>query len=158
MSAFCTVGGGSTAFRGCLAKLAADQTGVNATANYTIPFDGADEYDTDGIHDPVTNNTRLTVPSGVSKVRIYGSVQVSNHTSATNVIIIIRVLKNGSLDYIGCPVHVCPGSTGGPLGSFASQALPVSPGDYFEMQFFVSSDTAVDIQSERTSFGMEIVE
>lgn len=149
---------GAASFRGCLATLSADQTAINATgAGYTIPFDGADVYDTDSIHDPVTNNTRLTIPSGVTKVRITGNVQSSGHTSATNVISLVRLFKNGSLDYAGSPSHQGPGATGAPTGTLVSPVLEVVAGDYFELGFFVTSDTSITIEAERTSFGVEIV-
>jgi hypothetical protein len=58
-----TSGGGSGTFVGCKAVRSAVQSLTNNT-NTAIAFNATDEYDTNAIHDPATNNTRLTVPAG----------------------------------------------------------------------------------------------
>lgn len=52
---------------GCKAVLSTSAALTSGTAR-TIPLDGTDVWDTDSIHDPVTNNTRLTVPAGCGGV------------------------------------------------------------------------------------------
>jgi len=49
-------------FVGCRLTKSADQTISNAT-NTAITFNGED-FDTDGFHNNVTNNSRITIPSG----------------------------------------------------------------------------------------------
>lgn len=54
---------GAPAFVGVQAINSAGQT-VNNSVAAQIAFDGTDAFDTDAFHDPSTNNTRLTIPSG----------------------------------------------------------------------------------------------
>ena len=57
-----------TSTRGALVKLSTSQS-VPAASIAPIAFDTT-VYDTDNIHDDVVNNTRLTVPPGVTKIRL----------------------------------------------------------------------------------------
>jgi hypothetical protein len=57
----------AASFRGALAKKTSDQT---ITTDGFVTFD-AEEYDTDSIHDNSTNNTRFTVPTGVTRVKLF---------------------------------------------------------------------------------------
>ena len=61
-------GGGGGAFVGWLAQRTADQTGV-ATATFTaVSFTGTDISDTSAFHDPGSNPSRATIPSGKAGV------------------------------------------------------------------------------------------
>jgi hypothetical protein len=51
-----------TTFSGCFLKKSAAQSITTATPTL-ISFD-TEDYDTDGFHDNVTNNSRITIPSG----------------------------------------------------------------------------------------------
>lgn len=48
---------------GARATKNATQT-ITTSTGTTVTFPGTDDFDTDAIHDPVTNNSRLTVPTG----------------------------------------------------------------------------------------------
>ena len=65
--------------RGALAKKSADLTAQNLTTATAVAWP-AEAYDTDSIHDLVTNNSRLTVPSGVSYVRLTANLRLANVT------------------------------------------------------------------------------
>lgn len=85
-------GGGAAAFVGCKALRSTNQS--LATATFTaIQFNDADEYDTDSIHDPATNNTRLTIPTGKSGVwRFTTTVVFATGTSSRRTVVFA---KNG---------------------------------------------------------------
>lgn len=84
--------------------------------------------DTDAWHDNSTNNTRLTVPSGVSKVRVGFNIQTVSATGALTV----RILKNGA-SFLGM-AHVETDSAGTDNANGWSAILDVTPGDYFELE------------------------
>lgn len=143
---------GRNPHRGALVKLSAQLSGVNYSAGVNIPWD-AEEYDTDGFHDNVTNNTRLTVPAGVSKVRLSFYVITANVTANTNVFASIR--KNDTAP-IGSVAIVCDTDNTNPRVNGVSPVLSVAAGDYFEVQG-IWSDTSVDITTG-SWFAIEVVE
>lgn len=51
-------------FVGCVATRTTDQTGVVTATNTAIVFNGTEDFDTDGFHDPAINPSRITIPSG----------------------------------------------------------------------------------------------
>ena len=57
-----TPSGGS--FVGCLATISGSQTIANATQTKKT-FTGTDIFDTDGFHDPASNDSRITIPAGL---------------------------------------------------------------------------------------------
>jgi hypothetical protein len=132
-----------------------NQTGLDATAGAVIAWD-AEQYDTSGIHDTVTNNSRLTVPVGVSKVKVGYAFFISNNTA--NTYINVWLQKNGSLDFVGNPGQRTANNSTGMLISGQSPVLAVSPGDYFETLLTSQSDNSIDIHASRSGFWMEVVE
>jgi len=146
----------SHAFRGALVYQTASQTGANyfTGAPVAIPWD-AESYDTDSIHDNATNNTRLTVPAGVTKVRLVGGASISNSTSGN--FHELSVYKNGSLSYPGMAGHRSEVTVTGAGVPISSPVLDVVAGDYFEMRLTSETDTAIDLNSPRTWFAMEII-
>lgn len=142
-------------FRGCLAS-SAGQTGVNYSAGADVPLAAADDYDTDSIHDPVTNNTRLTTPSGVTKVRLVGCVSISNVTANSDTY--ISILKNGGFSYTGYPATIVDTSSTVPRGMISSPVLTVVGGtDYFTLNL-TCADSSIDVTAGQTWFAMEILE
>lgn len=144
--------------RGALVTKAADQTGANYTSTTAIAWD-SEAYDTDGIHDNVTNNTRLTVPPGVSKVLLRGGVRLANAASIG--LVGLYLFKNGSVTYPGSPgfsVASSGGTQPTPALGIDSPVLPVIPGDYFELELQVNTDTSIDVTAQRSWFEMLIVE
>jgi hypothetical protein len=82
--------------------------------------------DTDGWHDNSTNNSRLTVPSGVSRVRVTFSLY---STGFVNTPYFAYIAKNGAVA-AGCAAI---GQFFGGRMCAGSAILEVSPGDYFEV-------------------------
>lgn len=149
---------GSASFRGALVKKTADATTVNTTAGHNITFD-AEEYDTDTIHDNVTNNTRLTSPSGVTKVRVCGQFYISGGTAGSGTYKLLTIGKNGSVSWIGAPNLLIEATTGTAAGQVCTPVVAVTGGtDYFELNLAEESDISVTIEADFTWFSMEIIE
>jgi hypothetical protein len=145
------------AFRGCLAFLVNNQA-ISDVTTTTINFDG-ESYDTDSIHDTVTNNSRLTVPSGVTKVRL--CAQVNFQTGSTTAAFrSIEIAKNGALTYAGTPKFNLEDQFG--IGQVFSPVVSVVAGDYFTAQAYQASGGSMLIlgtaSGSLTWFAMEIIE
>lgn len=55
----------SSAFIGCLAIRSTDQGSIANDTDTIVVFNGTDVFDTSGFHDPATNASRITIPSGL---------------------------------------------------------------------------------------------
>lgn len=118
-----------------------------ATSTWTsVAFAGADRFDTNGFHDPASNNTRLTVPAGKAGKYLIGGhgAIVGNATGARA----CRLLLNGATR-IGGEVL---GSNAGAslttrLNAFTLYELAV--GDYVEFQLW--QDSGVSLNTENTA-------
>jgi hypothetical protein len=151
-------GGVGRTFRGALVTKVAQQSGANYSgggAGVAIAWD-SEVYDTDSIHDPVTNNTRLTVPSGVTKVRLRANVDMSSVSASSDTVIWFH--KNGATA-AGLPRQRLNAGVTVPSHNISSAVLSVTAGDYFEVVIF-ASDTSIDIRiaDGASWFAMEIVE
>ena len=146
--------GGGSSFRGALVKKTANQTAADYTTRTAIAWDG-ETYDTDTIHDNATNNTRLTVPTGVTYVRLSSGIQITNFTA--DLWMRLSLQKNGSLDYDGSTQANTEAGTTTLYLNLMSPVLAVTAGDYFEITLQVETDTSIDITAARTWFAMEIV-
>jgi hypothetical protein len=122
-----------------------------APASTAITFD-QETYDTDSIHDNATNNTRLTVPSGVTKARLSYGLSFSSTGSMVS-----WVTKNGAAypsafrGTCGYSSNLTAGST---YHSGISAWVDVTPGDYFELFATVNSAQNV-LSASETWFAME---
>lgn len=117
-----------TQFRGCSLKQTSTQQ-VNTGTSDMLEWD-AEEYDTDGFHSIVTNNTRMTIPAGsnITKVIVGGAFRGSVWGAGK-----IGVWKNGGVVQGGPELRV---AATGLEGQFAIVSAPMecSPGDYFEIR------------------------
>lgn len=145
---------GSAAFRGALVRKAADQTAANYTAITAVTWD-QESYDTDTIHDNVTNNTRLTVPSGATYVRVSAAIVLANFS--VDAFFGLSIRKNGSATYDGRPTQYTEVGTAAMGATLSSPVLAVTPGDYFEVFLIVETDTSIDVSSTASWFAMEVV-
>lgn len=141
-------------FRGALVKKAADQTGANYTTSTAIAWD-SEEYDTSSIHDTVTNNSRLTVPSGVAYVRLSAAVRVNNVNVDMWSQLIIT--KNGGGAFVGIGQISTEVGVNTIYLTTTTAIVPVSAGDYFDVRLIVETDTSIDIVAAQSWFAMEII-
>jgi hypothetical protein len=127
-------------------KRTADLTAQDhATAAAAIAFND-ENYDTSGWHDNSTNPSRLTVPSGATKVDLNAYIKVTNITADEWVL--IQFYKNGTaIDGLQQRVE-----TGGTERNISLTALGVEcvATDYFEVFLEVETDTSVDIDADST--------
>lgn len=136
-------------FRGAMAVKTANQsiTGSGAIVSWD-----AEDYDTDNIWTS-GNPTRLTVPSGVTRVRLVACLrQGTNNQNVTG-----NFRKNGSDAFEGNGFGYNYNTTGGVM--IASPVLVVTSGDYFEAFFF--PPTTMNItggSTPRSWFAMEVVQ
>lgn len=147
-------GGASVTPRGALVGLAADITTANYSGGVFVPFD-LEDYDTDAVHDNSTNNSRLTVPAGVTHVRISFSVSIGLHAADQYVRAFLN--KNGVSTIIG--LNRSAQEIGSTFAWFNdhSAVMEVVEGDYFEIKVQTEADTSITVEKNGTWFAMEIV-
>jgi hypothetical protein len=150
-------GGGSGAFpfKGALVTFPSDLLTQDFSPAAAIPFD-EEQYDTDAFHDNSTNNTRLTVPAGVTRVRLKGVVAID--LIATGNFVSLSIKKNGASSYPGKSEQLSEISNTLSRVSLTSPVLDVVATDYFELFLSIEGDSSVTLLSDKTSFSIEAVE
>ena len=144
--------------RGCLVYLSVTGQSISTGAWEAISFDG-ESYDTDTIHDLVTFPTRLTVPTGFTKVRLLGQgVYGASATGMRG----IALYKNNSTAFAGqLYSQVASSASFGTWLSFTSPILTVVAGDYFELKTYQDTGAPVSIaganDGSTTWFAMELI-
>lgn len=131
----------------CCVTKSADQT-VPVTTWTSITFN-QEEYDTNAMHDNVTNNTRITIKTG-GEYRINYHVK---HDAMDKTSYNTRIYKNGSGEVEG----TCDASFGSKDASFGtlkgnSHLLTLVEDDYLEVQFYHDNGTTQDVLSSNTYF------
>jgi len=131
-----------TDFRGARVYRATNQALAHDTAT-VILFD-AEDYDTDSIHDLVTNTGRLTVPAGVTRIRLSYFVLFESGNDYTKVRITLK--KDGSIapqeETLSSEFFNYGASTQNPRFNAYSGVLSVTGGEYYELET-VHSNTAI---------------
>jgi hypothetical protein len=118
---FSDFGSGFTAGDGVLAyRNATTSSGLGAVAE-GFP---AESYDRSAYHDTSSNTERLVIPSGVSLVRVVGSMDVTVGP-------IVTTIRKGGASFPGSGYRSIANIAIG--GSVKSGPLAVSAGDYFEI-------------------------
>ena len=149
-------GTGATPFSGARVTPAADELTVDVTTQTPITLD-AEDYDIGGWHDNSVNNTRLTVPAGVTKVEL--NAQLSLLLADTNEWLFATITKNGVVDWDGSANSLNELQTNlTPYGNLGTGVVEVVEGDYFEFEIHIEADTSITINAERTSFSIKAVE
>lgn len=144
------------AFRGALVYDSTDQTLTTGTQT-ALDFD-TEAYDSDGIHEGVTNPERLTVPSGVSYVRLRGQIRYESDTDTNLRYAFIQ--KNGAGNYNGRAIDWRSNINGSVMIiDVETPVIAVSLGDYFTLEGRQNSGGDLDVQmGVDTWFAMEILE
>lgn len=123
-------------------------TAATSIANITltaIPFAGAEKYDTSAFHDPVTNNTRLTIPSGkAGYYGIGGTVALDSASTTGNRLLAIRL--NGAT-YIALDIRPAALLGGEQYISISTEYLFIV-GDYVELIYYQSTGGAAALNAE----------
>lgn len=133
-------------------------------STYTIVAFADEEYDTDTIHDLVTNNSRLTVPVGVTKIRLHAGVSWETNSTGERR---MKIRKNGDLTggvnaQVGIPASDLIANTNQNLSNFSSAVITVVANDYFEVELWQDSTVSLNVTNisatEKPFFAMEIIE
>ena len=129
-------------------------TATNTKINFT-----AEDYDTDTIHDNATNNTRLTVPTGATKVRLTGQVYWESFSATT---ITVELFKNNAVTFNGYTRDQTGNTATRRALSINSPIFSVTGGDYFELNVYQDSGSNKNVSpglgGETTWFAMEVIE
>ena len=141
------------AFSGCLVKKASDQTTADYTSAPMVTWD-TEVYDVGGWHEGVTNPSRMTVPAGVTRVKVAGNVMIGSHSGGT--IAYASIYKNGAV-FSGGPEQRSELTFGTYAINVSSAVVTVTAGDYFELKVFVETDTSVTITAAQSWFSIEKV-
>lgn len=144
-----------TSIAGAIVKSSGDLTTQNYSGFPLLAWN-AEVYDTDGFHDNVTNNSRLTVPAAydgryaVIKVSVRLSLVGASSTGS------LQVLKNGAAFTHGGVNSVFSSGSGTVWVEVESQPILLATGDYFEIQGFCN-DTSVTRDANGSFFSIEIL-
>lgn len=141
------VSGGGSTFRKAVVYRTSTQ--AIATATWTsVGFDN-EEVDADGVHDNVTNNSRLTIPASwnTRNVRVGANVEFSGNATGSRG---ARIIKNGATrlgEVIGPTAEVTL-----PVRLLVeTRPLVVATADYFEVQMWQNSGGSVNTQATADS-------
>lgn len=129
---------------------------TSITTGGAIEF-GDELYDDIGAFDP-SSPSRLTVPSGVSKIRV--SAQWRNPSDISASFSSLIILKNGSSSFSNRPLAVYNNNTSGSNMSIQCQSpvLDVVPGDYFEVYVISGDADRNGALADLTWFSMEVLD
>jgi hypothetical protein len=141
----------------CLARKNATLTNQNFSTLTAQSWD-IEDYDTDSIHDTVTNNTRLTIPSVLNNkfVIVHGQIRTQNNTGAFAHGLGIR--KSGSsytYDGFGGASWEVANLSEAHI-QCCTHPIQVATNDYFELMY-ANQDTTVDIHAGTSAFGLYCV-
>ena len=102
------------------------------------------------------NPTRLTVPSGVSRVRITAQVQDDNSAAASTANSqALRVTRNGSTSGHGLAYTRETRYAGNQISHLSTAIIDVTPGDYFELE--INSTWACNVVTANSWFQIEAI-
>ena len=118
-------------FSGCLLDLTSNEA-IAASTWTAVPWD-AEEYDVGSWADLGSQATRLTVPTGVTRVQLCGNIK--HEVQAGGDERGARITKNGAT-FVGNPREFVEDNTSAGYGAFnmCTPVLTVVAGDYFELE------------------------
>jgi len=159
-------------YRGCKAHRTTSFTPGTSPGAPRPLFDGADNelavalnaetIDTDTIHDNAVNNSRLVVPTGVTKIILRGGIQILGDTSAG--IRHLRIWKNGAVGGVqpgqgSWQPHtiVTPQGTGARYGwEIESGVIDCVATDFYELYVLQQAGSG-NVVANTAWFEMEII-
>jgi len=126
---------GAPAFVGASGFRNSSFTVADSTDTY-VAFPDTDEYDTDAIHDPASNNTRFTIPTGKTGYWLLQfSPMTTGHTSAFSNRSLVRI--NGSTKIYRHSMLIPANS--GEYDIYFSKVVKLTAGDYVEFAVWQNS-------------------
>ena len=132
---------------------------ISISTSTKLAFD-AEYADTDAIHDNATNNSRLTVPAGISLIKLSCNIVATSLGSAN---LSVEIWKNNTQYETGMPAGdvLDTGITGESTCylQLSTPPIAVSPGDYFEVRVFTIDTGGCNVTGtdDETWFAMEII-
>lgn len=144
------------AFRGALVNYSAAQSIPGNGVATELAFD-SESYDTDFIHSPTIFNGRLTVPTGVKKVKIIGNISLYTAAFAENNVE-LHIFKNaaGAWNLQGISSTRTNTSNRTAL-HVETPIIDVVADDYFQLYCINNIGTSANAEVTGTWFGMEII-
>jgi hypothetical protein len=142
-SAWAAVGGSPT-FVGANATKTANQSLANATLT-AVTFEGTDILDSNSFHNPSSNNTRMTIPTGYDgKYLIQATIEFASNTTGGRE---LQIYKNGTtvLQYVTTDAE-------GSLSIAISGTFGLVATDYVEIRAYQSSGGALDIWATNSGY------
>ena len=140
-------------FRGAAIKRASTSGSTDASPDIAFAAD-TDVYDTSSLHDTVTNNSRITIPAGVTRVQLKFQVEMGTITVGSG--IAIYFLKNGALVLGRGFSYSYVNSTTWCLQT-TTAVLDVVAGDYFQGFLFDGGDSSITINATRSWLTCEVI-
>ena len=140
----------SPSFVGCQAINDNFSVSYTQYANLAIPFASADKFDTNGFHDPATNKTRITIPTGYTGKYLF---TFTGFLGTQNTYANAQPYINGAAykDYYSFQFYTSFSGTAN--GRFASTVLMnLNAGDYVEV-YYSSDKTTGTISGAYATFG-----
>jgi len=139
-------------FMGAMVSLVSDQTS-DFTLGAAVNWD-KEEYDTHGFHDNVTNNDRLTIPSGLGITHAEFTTNIYLNNITANDSVGIRMYTSAGVSRIG-PIFREAG-TSLAIFSATSGILPVTAGFYVRCYVFSAVDTSISVNYQSSVFGVHV--
>lgn len=140
-------------YRGATVYNSTNQSLSNNTTT-AITFD-SEVRDTDSIHSTSSNTSRMTVPSGVTKVRVRGRVSYAANSTGIRV---TSIKMNGSdIASTLCETSVSAQASGATDVELQTAVVTCVAGDYFELYGYQNSGGALNAQLQRTWLEMDII-
>lgn len=132
----------SSTLSGCWAYASAGTTVVDST-NTVIAF-AAEIYDTDGYHDNVTNNSRITIPTGLGgKFLVTAQICWPGNTTGGRT---LAINKNGSTanDF---NIQIPTSSVSNNLSMLYTNVISLAAGDYITLTGYQNSGATLSTRS-----------
>ena len=127
---------------GCSALHNATQS-LTSGVEASLSMAAADVYDTDGFHDPSTNNTRMTIPAGMAgKYLLVGGTGFAANGTGVRV---LSFRKNGTTA-VG-QAHIFPGTAAAYISPVITEIADLAAGDYIELRASQDSGGALNASS-----------
>ena len=156
------LGGGGAGQTGCKAFRTSNSPALVNNVPTIISWT-AEAYDTNAFHDVAINQSRITIPVGVSIVRLHGSMTFSSYVQGgkkayftKNGTTLPNAIDNESLSLVSQPTAIAGGVGQNASIQTESHDISVSSGDFFEYVAVSLNEAGVVIQPG-SWFAIEVI-